>query len=147
MGRPRRIQSAEWLNKRIAEYFAKCEASKREITLKSNDVRIRQELPSMVGLAVFLDIPKSTLYDYLDGKYDDRTEADTELYSDILARARDRIELVTLDAASNGDTDSRITLARLAKFGYSNKVEVEQQAAYVIKWDGVNMADVETWGK
>lgn len=147
MGRPRRIQSAEWLNERIAEYFAKCEASKREITLKSNDVRIRQELPSMVGLAVFLDIPKSTLYDYLEGKYDDRTEADTELYSDILARARDRIELVTLDAACNGDTDSRITLAKLAKFGYSTKVETESKATLTVQWEGADMAEVNKWGK
>ena len=101
----------------------------------------------MVGLARWLGISKATLYEYLDGKYDNKNDTDTERYSDILARAKDGIELATLNAASNGDTDSRITLARLAKFGYSNKVEVDQQAAYVIKWDGVNMADVETWGK
>ena len=65
----------------------------------------------------------------------------------VLARARDRIELETLNAASNGDTDSRITLARLAKFGYSTKIEQDTKAELTVKWEGVDTSDIEAWGK
>ena len=97
---------------------------------------------------------------YADGKYDmpcsstgnsDNTAGngseDIQSYSAILARARDRIELETLNAASNGDTDSRITLARLAKFGYSTKVETESKAELTVKWEGVDTSDIEAWGR
>ena len=113
----------------------------------------------MVGLAVYLGISKTSLYEYLDGKYDEPIDSIdsnsdkgygqgyTERYSDVLARARDRIELETLNAASNGDTDSRITLARLAKFGYSTKVETESKTELTVKWEGVDTSDIEAWGK
>lgn len=143
------------LAKKVDEYFAKCEASKQARELKSGDVRIRQELPSFVGLAVHLGVAKSTMQLYSDGKYDtgnsdntaDNGSADIQNYSTVLARARDRIELETLNAASNGDTDSRITLAKLAKFGYSTKVETESKAELTVKWEGVDTSDIEAWGK
>ena len=149
------FKSPAELAKKVDEYFAKCEASKQARELKSGDVRIRQELPSFVGLAVHLGVAKSTMQLYADGKYDtgnsDNTAGngseDIQSYSAILARARDRIELETLNAASNGDTDSRITLARLAKFGYSTKVETESKAELTVKWEGVDTSDIEVWGK
>lgn len=112
-------------------------------------------MPSIVGLAVHLGIAKSTLLLYAEGKYDiDTTKGDNsngcgdiQSYSTVLARVRDRIELETLNAASNGDTDSRITLARLAKFGYSTKVETESKAELTVKWEGVDTSDIEAWGK
>ena len=115
-------------------------------------------LPSIVGLAVYLGIGKASLYEYLDGKYDEPIDSNidtdmgcgqgyTERYSAVLARARDRIELETLNAASNGDTDSRITLARFAKFGYSTKVETESKAELTVKWEGVDTSDIREWGK
>lgn len=143
------------LAKKVDEYFAKCEASKQARELKSGDVRIRQELPSFVGLAAHLGVAKSTMQLYADGKYDtgnsdntaDNGAADMQSYSTVLARAHDLIELETLNAASNGDTDSRITLARLAKFGYSTKVETESKAELTVKWEGVDTSDIEAWGK
>ena len=149
------FKSPAELAKKVDEYFAKCEASKQARELKSGDVRIRQELPSFVGLAVHLGVAKSTMQLYADGKYDignsDNTAGngseDIQSYSAILARARDRIELETLNAASNGDTDSRITLARLAKFGYSTKVETESKTELTVKWEGVDTSDIEAWGK
>jgi hypothetical protein len=160
MGRRRCIQdSPKELAQRIDAYFAQCDETRETLHLKSGDVRIRQVLPSMVGLAVYLGIGKASLYEYLDGKYDEPIDSNnidtdkgcgqgyTERYSDVLARARDRIELETLNAASNGDTDSRITLARLAKFGYSTKVETESKTELTVKWEGVDTSDIEAWGK
>lgn len=148
------FKSPAELAKKVDEYFAKCEASKQARELKSGDVRIRQELPSFVGLAVHLGVAKSTMQLYADGKYDtgnsdtaDNGSADIQSYSAVLARARDRIELETLNAASNGDTDSRITLARLAKFGYSTKIETESKTELTVKWEGVDTSDIKAWGK
>ena len=151
----RAFTSPEELSKLVDEYFDQCAATRDTRQLKSGDIRVRQNLPSIVGLAVYLGIAKSTLLLYAEGKYDiDTTKSDnsngcgdTQNYSTVLARARDRIELETLNAASNGDTDSRITLARLAKFGYSTKVETESKTELTVKWEGVDTSDIEAWGR
>lgn len=154
----RAFTSPEELEKLVDEYFSKCSATEEQLHLKNGDVRIRRTLPSIVGLAVHLGIAKSTLLLYAEGKYDNDNNTangnnngngceDTQNYSTILARARDRIELETLNAASNGDTDSRITLARLAKFGYSTKIETEGKTDLTIKWVGVSTDDIREWGE
>lgn len=148
------------LAERVDLYFAVCEASRTERELKSGDIRVRQTLPSFVGLANYLGVAKSTLQLYADGKYDLTAEQlqdivdkhnigldDIQNYSAVLARARDRIEQSVLTAAINGDTDSRIALAMLAKFGYSTKVETESKATLTVQWEGADMADVGAWGK
>lgn len=144
------------LEKLVDEYFSMCSATEEQLPLKNGDVRIRRTLSSIVGLAVHLGIAKSTLLLYAEGKYDNDNNTannngngceDIQNYSTILARARDRIELETLNAASNGDTDSRITLARLAKFGYSTKIETEGKTDLTIKWVGVSTDDIREWGE
>lgn len=142
------------LAEKVDAYFDKCEASKDVRELKNGDIKIRRELPSFVGLAVFLGVAQPTLRLYADGKYDSRdseqdngqADIDTETYSAVLARARDRMELAVVEAASNGDTDSRITLARLAKFGYSTKVEMENNTKLTVAWEGCGLDDVREWG-
>lgn len=145
------FNSPEELAQKIDGYFAHCAASKDIRELKSGDIRVRQEIPSMVGLAVFLGIGKSTLYDYAEGKYDKQTgeQADkhTDSYSEVIACARDRIEIATLQAASNGDMDGRVALARLAKFGYSPKVETESKAVLSVQWEGASIDDIDAWGR
>ena len=96
---------------------------------------------------------------YADDKYDmpcgdtgdsDNTAGngseDIQSYSTILIRVRYRIELEALNAASNGNTDSRITLTTVAKYGYSTKVESEIQTELTVKWEGVYTSDIEAWG-
>lgn len=141
------FNSPQELSEKVDAYFLKCEESKDIRELKSGDIRIRQELPSVVGLAVYLGVSQPTLSLYSAGKYDNNSETDTETYSSVLARARDRIELESLKAASNGDTDSRIALARLAKFGYSTKVETESKATLTVQWEGASLDDINMWGK
>lgn len=154
------FKSPEELIKRVDAYFDHCDKTREERQLKSGDIRVRQELPSMVGLAVYLGIGKSTLYEYAEGKYDkdiSDIERDdkgdngddgeyAQRYSDILSCARDRIEAITLIAATNGDTDSRVALARLARFGYSTKVELDQKAALTVQWEGATAEDIGEWG-
>lgn len=148
------------LSEKVDAYFADCEASRTERELKSGDIRVRQTLPSFVGLANYLGVAKSTLQLYADSKYDLTAEQlqdiadkhdigleDIQNYSAVLARARDRIEQTVLTAAINGDTDSRIALAMLAKFGYSNKIETESKATLTVQWEGADMADIASWSK
>lgn len=148
------------LAEKVEAYFAKCEDSKDVRQLKSGDIRIRQEIPSFVGLAVFLGIAKSTLQLYDKGEYDLTAEQlqdiadkhgigleDIQNYSAILSRARDRFELAVLQAGSNGDCDSRVIQARLAGYGYSTKVEVDSKATLTVQWEGTSLDDVESWGK
>lgn len=142
------------LAEKVEAYFDKCEASKEVRELKNGDIKIRRELPSFVGLAVFLGVAQPTLRLYADGKYDSQdseqdngqADIDTETYSAVLARARDRMELAVVEAASNGDTDSRITLARLAKFGYSTKIETENKSSLTVQWEGVDTDSIRAWG-
>lgn len=147
------------LAEKVDAYFDKCEASRTVRELKNGDIRVRQEIPSFVGLAVYLGVVKSTLLLYWEGKYDLTEEQlkeiakkhkkqakDIQNYSTVLSRAHDRLELAVLDAASNGDTDSRITQARLAKYGYSNKVEVDSKTTLTVQWEGANLDDVRDWG-
>lgn len=154
----RAFTNPEELSKLVDKYFDQCAATRDTRQLKSGDIRVRQNLPSIVGLAVYLGIAKSTLLLYAEGKYDNDNNTansnnngngceDIQNYSTILARARDRIELETLNAASNGDTDSRITLARLAKFGYSTKIEQDTKTELTVKWEGVDTSDIEAWGR
>lgn len=145
---------------KVEQYFAKCEASKDVRQLKNGDIRVRQEIPSFVGLAVFLGVVKSTLTLYGEGQYDLTGEQIKELakkqkvkpediqnYSTTLSRARDRFELAVLEAGSNGDCDSRVIQARLAGYGYSSKVEVDSKATLTVSWEGCNLDDVGDWGK
>lgn len=160
------FKSPKELAEKIDGYFIQCEQSKSTRELKSGDIRVRQQIPSMVGLAVYLGVGKSTLYDYAEGKYDKRisdsdidSSSDGEYsrnseyteyidtYSEVIARARDRIELATLDAASSGDMDGRVALSRLAKYGYSTRVESESKATLTVQWEGVSTDDVREWGR
>lgn len=144
---------------KVEAYFKKCDDSKEVRELKNGDIRVRQEIPSFVGLAVFLGIAKSTLQLYDKGEYDLTNEQlkeiakkhkvkaeDIQNYSAILSRARDRFELAVLQVGSNGDCDSRVIQARLAGYGYSNKVEVDSKSSLTVSWEGVDLDSIRAWG-
>ena len=160
----RAFTSPEELEKLVDEYFSKCSATEEQLHLKNGDVRIRRTLPSIVGLAVHLGIAKSTLLLYAEGKYDiDTTKGDNsngcgdiQSYSTVLARVRARIELETYrteleDMLNNEHATLKVGAYarefRLAKFGYSTKVETESKAELTVKWEGVDTSDIEAWGK
>lgn len=155
----RSIKSPDQLQASIDAYIQQCQDTRQERPLKNGDVRVRQTIPSMVGLAVYLGMAQGTLYSYLEGKYDDSMPATqgnldsidntnsgcSIRYSDILLRARDRFELALLDAATSGDLEGRIAQARLARYGYAVRIESEHKGAVSISWQGVDSADADRY--
>lgn len=112
------FSNPEELEKRVEEYFIHCESTKREMVLKSGDVKIRQEFPSMAGLALWLKVSRETLYSYIE--MDEKVSQDesiTKEISDTLSRARERIKQNLIQNSLSGDADSRIAGMLLTAMG------------------------------
>lgn len=52
------------LQQKVDAYFEHCENSRTERELKNGDIRVRQESPSMIGLAVWLHCSTDTINSY-----------------------------------------------------------------------------------
>ena len=106
------------LQKRVDEYFQHCEDSKTVYELKNGDIKIRQEYPSMVGLALWLGVSKDTLYSYI---YQEEKkcldESINKAISETLSCARDRIKKSYIESSMSGDADSRIAGMLLTAMG------------------------------
>jgi len=79
-------------------------------------------MPSVVGMAIVLNVGKSTLYDWSD---DEEKE-----FSDILSKCLDNQEFTLLNKSLKNEINSNIAKLALGKHGYSDKTEskVEVQA-------------------
>lgn len=75
-------------------------------------------IPSVAGLAVFLKIARSTIYEW--AKEDDKCE-----FSDILQEILAKQESILLTKGLKNEFNSSITKVILGKHGYSDKVEQE----------------------
>ena len=73
MGRPRKYETVEELEKIINEYFIKCDIDKRPYTV--------------TGLAIALDMSRQNLLDYCT-----RVDENGEPFIDTIKRAKDRVE-------------------------------------------------------
>ena len=150
------------LRDRVDAYFDHCEQSADIRQLKSGDVRVRKEWPTMIGLANWLSINKDTLCEYINGNYPiewiERLPQDNELcsmerdyiinsYSDTLACARARVEQATVLAAANGDIDNRIAQLLMHQWGYASKQEIDGSGSVTIQWQGVDKQDAERFSK
>ena len=131
------------LDRRINAYFERCESGKRELVLKSGDVLIKyDEPPTVIGLCCELDIGRTAFYAWLDGEYMDGYSADEkERILNMLSRARDRIERVTVASASRGDLNPKISAMLLTNMGYEKP---QDDRAVVIKFQG---AGADEWSK
>lgn len=77
--------------------------------------------PSIVGMAVHLNIRKSTLYEW--EKHEDKE------FSDILSSCREAGEFELLNKGLTGDFNSNIVKLALGKHGYSDKQSTELTGA------------------
>lgn len=73
-------------------------------------------VPSVAGLACYLDIARSTLYKY---------ESESERFSDILERIGQKQEKMLINGGLMGDFNAPITKMMMTKHGYSDKQETE----------------------
>lgn len=71
-------------------------------------------VPSVAGLACYLDIARSTIYKY---------EGESERFSDILERIAQKQEKMLINGGLMGDFNAPITKMMMTKHGYSDKQE------------------------
>lgn len=97
------------LQEKVDAYFKHCEDSKKIYKLKNGDIKIRQEFPSMVGLALWLGVHKDTLSSYILGEDKVSLDEDTnKRISATLIRARDAIKRSYIQSSMSGDADPKI---------------------------------------
>ena len=98
------------LKEKVEAYFQHCEESKTIYNLKNGDIKIRQEFPTMTGLAVWLRVTRETLYSYINQEpREDSLDSDTlKELSDTLSYARNRIALGLSQSSMSGDADPKI---------------------------------------
>lgn len=75
------------------------------------------EIPSIAGLAYYLNISRSTINDW-------RSQADKKEFSDILENILSQQERVLLNNGLNGTFNANITKLALGKHGYTDKADV-----------------------
>ena len=97
------------LQQKVDAYFQHCEDSKTVYELKNGDIKIRQEFPTMTGLAVWLNCRRETLYSYING--DEKTGNSEEVNTAItntLIYARNKIAAGLSQVSMSGDADPKI---------------------------------------
>ena len=119
MGKRASFTSSEELERKVAEYFQRCESSKKIYELKNGDIKIRQEFPTMSGLASFLGVDRNTLYSYISGETKDMwvSEDELKLISNTLSQARQDIATNLAQASLSGDADAKIASMLLTAMG------------------------------
>ena len=146
---PRQLKwtNPDELQKRIDEYFSLCDSTRKELQLKNGDIRIRYEKPpTIAGLAYFLGCNKDTLYSWMNEECKVSIGKDIQKQiSDCLADARDRIEALTLERASQCDYEPKIATLILNGFGYNSRDD--SSSIVLVKVAGADGKDVNDWSK
>lgn len=141
----RKYTDPEQLERDVQAYFDHVESpeNKQDYELKNGGTLTRyKQTPSMIGLAVWLDVDKATLYRMLDGDKMELLDEDVKIkMCDTLKRARDRIEQTTLDRAQSGDFQPKIAAMVLTAMGYEKPAD---DRAVVVKIQG---AGTDEWAK
>ena len=83
---------------------------------RSND----DVVPSVAGLACYLDVARSSLYKYRD---------ENSEFSDILERVEQLQEKMLLSGGLMGDFNPTITKLMMTKHGYSDKQDVDHSSS------------------
>ena len=148
MGRHAALKlTPDQLQSSVDAYFKHCEDSREERELKSGDIKVRyRERPCMTGLGLWLNISPAVIDNYISGEYPSDDPKVVTKIADILARAREKIIQHVFTAGSNGDMDTRLASAMLARFGVTDRLQ-DAAGTLTIKWAGVDPSDAERYSK
>lgn len=128
MSKPFSFTDAEELKRKVAAYFDACHATEKTLGLKSGDIKVRKQFPTMTGLANWLHVSRDTLYSYINGEEKTGNDADTnKQITDTLLYAKQAIAEELMQAAIAGDADSRIAGMLLTAMG-----ETQPEAAATV---------------
>lgn len=118
MAKPFCFTDADALKTKVQAYFDHCHGTEKVYDLKSGDIKVRKQFPTMTGLANWLGVSRDTLYSYLNGEDKPGNDADTnKAISDTLLHAKQDIADELMQAAIAGDADSRIAGMLLTAMG------------------------------
>ena len=132
---PVSFNNPEELKQRIEEYFDRCEKSKKTYELKNGDIKIRQEFPTMSGLAVYLGVTRDTLYSYMNGESKTGVEGNVlKEISDTLSYARQRVATALSQCSLSGDAEAKIASMLLTAMGETTP-EVQNTVNVIIQGD------------
>lgn len=136
----------------IDEYIERCKASRRELQLKNGDVKIRQTLPTVFGLAEYMGVGFQRLYELMDISNqkalpgcDSIVNVDLERRKAIgaeLYRARGRIAEIWIQAAAAGDIEPRIAERMLSQLSPDNTAPIP---AITITIQGASNEEINAW--
>ena len=151
MGRTAKISPQQVLDG-LETYWKKVEESKKEIQLRSGDIKTRYGFfPSMASLAYHLGVSRGTIDRWIDDKFpnDGSKEGEeyTALIADSLARTKAEIEMLTVTSALNGDVDAKTATLILNGFGYRDKVEHELTGDMAVAWQGLDPETAKKYSK
>jgi len=144
------IADPEKLRQDVDAYFQHCEDSKSPRELKNGDIHIRQEYPTIVGLALWLKTHQNTIKRLIDENDDTLPEDMTMLDAQnqaraILVDAKHRIEQAMVQATLNGDAQDRLAAAMLARMGVIG--EDKASVSLEIKVAGMSSAEIDECSK
>lgn len=133
----------------IKAYFNYCDESRDERELKNGDLRIREITPSILGLAQYLHVHMTTLTRLLEDDpnipWDDKLKDAQKEVREILAYARQEMDLRLVTRSANSDANDRVSTAMLVKRGLIG--EDKQNISLNITVAGADSKDVDAWSK
>lgn len=92
--------------------------------------KLKVNLPTIEGLAVYLKVHRDTIYQW---------EKEHEEFSDILGELRHRQVKALINNGLSGDYNSTIAKVLLSKHGYKEEVKTEQEHSGTIGFSGIQI--------
>lgn len=118
VGRPLKFQSVEELQKKINEYFERCDKNTKQFVTKDGElIEVPDPIPYTIsGLAYHLDTSRRTLIDY--------EERDDE-YSHTIRKAKDRCEAFAEESLWKPKIATGIIFNLQNNYGWKQKQEID----------------------
>lgn len=138
MARP--IEYTDHVCQKAKDYLAQCKDEEEQIISGESEKftsyknKLKVNLPTIEGLAVYLGIHKDTVYDW-ETKYPE--------FSDVINVLRGNQSKELINKGLSGDYNPIIAKLLLMKHGYTDKSEVEQRVTGEIKYSGIEVVRPE----
>ena len=94
-------------------------------------MRFGDVIPSIAGLACYLDVSRSTIYDWA-------SQEDKQEFSHILANILSNQERILINKGLSGEFNSNITKLALGKHGYTDKADVTSGGKVIPIYGGLS---------
>jgi hypothetical protein len=141
----------------IESYFNECDNTKRTVIVGKRVAEVSRPY-TIIGLCNHLGINKDTFYDWLGGNHTHDKAADEAAeagkprgaytrVSDMLARARGRVESSTLERSLTGELDSKVAGMVLGNMGYAQQSETTIKGGMTVTWQGVSPKEAESYSQ